>query len=234
MAHTDDDLREYADHHLYYEIWMASALTERMKRHAALFDGGLSPSDGALAEELLELPGRNADIESFAMHVRNLVWFLYPKKRKLRDVVAADYFDEVHDWTGIRPVRPDSLALVNQRVPVEVAHLGFGRLRRKDKTWPYEAIWRDLATLIGLFLDNVPEDRVSTEFRDAAKALLPSSPQQKTLRDTLLEMKRKSLVAGVGATTAPPYLVPDDPTAPFSSAGTATMPPKPEPPGFGD
>jgi hypothetical protein len=70
IAHTVAELRKFADEHLLYEIWTTASLAARLERHARLFDGGLSVErDGPIAAELLELPGRNADIESFAMHV---------------------------------------------------------------------------------------------------------------------------------------------------------------------
>lgn len=210
------ELRQYADEHLLYEIWMTSALTERMSRHAAIFGEGFSASDDLLADRSLELSGRNADIESFATHLRILVQFLYASKPKASDVIAANYFDRKSDWTGVRPVRPKSLMVVNQRVPVEIGHLGFGRLQRKDKTWPYESMWLDLATVIGVFLDKVPEGRVSSEFRDAANSCLVGSSKSKTIQDIVSEMGRKSLTAWAGATTATSYSITDRGTPPRS------------------
>src|SRR5262245_21931485 len=104
MAHTAAELRAYADEHLQYEIWMASALTARLRRQAVIFSRGLSSRE-PLAEEVLDLAGRNADIESWATHVRGLLKFLYQKKPKQSDVVAAEYFVRVSDWTGVRPDR---------------------------------------------------------------------------------------------------------------------------------
>jgi len=236
MAHAVTELREYAHEHLFYEIWMTATLTARMRRHAALFDEGLSASDGPLAEELLELTGRNADIESFATHVRNLFFFLYGKKAKPSDVVAANYFEDRNDWFSVRPVRPKSLARINERVPVEIGHLSFGRLRENDKTWPYEEMWRDLAKALDVFLDHVPADRVSTEFRQAAKVLLSPYSQPETIRDFVSALNSDSLIAGLGATTLPAelYRVADDPYPHDSGAGTAVIPPKREIPGFGD
>lgn len=178
---------------------MTSMLTARMNRHAGRFDGGLPASEGPLAQELLELTGRNADIESFALHVRNLLWFLYPTKPKQGDVVAASYFDDRNDWFSIRPDRPKSLDRVNARVPVEIVHLSFGRLeaRESDKRWPYDVMWRDLATVIGVFLDRVPDNRVSAEFRETAKALLPDSSTE-ALRDIVSEMDRMSRASESG------------------------------------
>jgi hypothetical protein len=227
--------RDYADEHLLYEIWMTSTLTARMSRHPDRFDGGLSAAEGPLARELLELTGRNADIESFALHVRNLVKFLYAKRPKQGDVVAASYFDVRNDWFDVRPDLPKSLNRVNARVPVEIVHLSVGRLkvRESDKTWPYELMWRDLAKVIGVFLDRVPENRLSAEFCKTARALLPGSSTEE-LRHIVTKVDEISRAARAGVTemeTATYYPIMDDDS---SAAGTATMPPKLEPPGFGD
>jgi hypothetical protein len=232
MGRSVLELRDYADEHLLYEIWMSATLTTRMRRHAARFHAGLSASDDPLAHELLDLTGRNADIESFALHVRNLLFFLYGKKAKQGDVVAASYFEDREDWSRNRPDRPKSLRRVNTRVPVEIVHLSVGRLkvRESDKRWPYEAMWRDLAAVIGVFLERVPEGRVSAEFREAGKALVASSSTN-ALQDTVSELDRMSLSARVGVTeAATSYSIMDD----SSTGGTATMLPKPGPPGLGD
>jgi hypothetical protein len=239
MGHSDTELREYADEHLWYEIWMTATLTARMSRHGVLFNKGLSAADGPFAEELLELTGRNADIESFVMHVRSLIEFLY----KPSGVGAADYFDNKNEWFSSRPNRPKSLKRFKERAAQEIVHLSFRRLRLGEaaKRWPYEEMWRDLAKVLSVFLDKVPDDRVSAEFKENARALLPSSAT-KSLQEIVCEMHRRGLVARVGVTEAasatatyyPVTPITDDSTWPPSSAGTATMPPKREPPGFGD
>jgi hypothetical protein len=228
MARTVKELREYADDHLLYEIQMASGLAARMSRHAALFDNGLSAGDGPMASEVLELVGRNSDIESFVLHAGNLVDFLYPNKPKHADVVATSYFDNAHDWTCIRPSRPKSLENVNQRVPIEVGHLSFSRVKRKDKTWKYREMWRDLAKVIETFVDKVPEERLSEKFRAAAKASLPTS-----LEDLAMTVSSSQWVGLTSATstTSTATMYPSIDIRP-STGGTAVYPPSstPEPP----
>ncbi len=85
-------------------------------RNVALLEHGDLSFGHPVEREVLDRIGRNADIESFAMHSKNLVFFLYGKKPTSNDVVAAFYFDRASDWASVRPDRPKSLALVNQRV----------------------------------------------------------------------------------------------------------------------
>jgi hypothetical protein len=66
--------------------------------------------------------------------------------------------------------------------------------------------------VIGVFLDNVPDGRVSAKFREAVASLLPGSPT-KALEDMLSDMRRKTLFASVRATTTatPLWSPPDEP-----------------------
>lgn len=228
MSRSVAELRDFADKHLWYEVLMTAALAARMKRHAVLFDNGLSSADGALADELLEIPGRNADIESFAIHARNLWSFLYLKKAKDNDVVAANYFDDRDEWFRVRgPRDKKSLRRINSRVPVEIGHLSLGRQKEYDRQWEYEAIWGDLAKVLDVFLKNVPDERVSAEFREHAKSVLSRSLAAEA-NDLLSEISRMGLVARTGATEMfQGYTISD-------SGGTATLIPNPEPPAFGD
>lgn len=230
MPHTADELREYADEHVLYEIWMTADLTARMSRHAEMFRQGVSESDGRFASELLDLAGRNADIESWATHVRNLLKFLYMKRPTQADVVAAEYFEKVHDWTGIRPDRPDSLGRVNARVPVEIGHLSFGRLglSEEEKSWPYQQMWRELASVVDVFVSAVPDGSISQTFRTQAKALL-SGYRPEGIRELVTKMGRDSIRHGSGVThTSTDYSVSD--FEPGAGTATALSLPKCEPP----
>lgn len=214
MRRTPDDLREYADEHLWYEIQMTADLTARLARHARLFEAGLDPStDGNLASELLEPAGRNADIESWVTHVSNVFNFLLCN-RKHADVVAYEFFDRHHDWTELLPRRPDSLERLNARVPIEIDHLSYGRTKVRDKTWAYEQIWGDLAELVRLFADNVPEGRVSSDFLSGVKALLPAEDVIEEVRRLRHEATNPEVGVTSTATTIP-------------SGGTATWTPPP-------
>ncbi len=205
----EDDLRAFAEEHLWYEIKSAADLTARLARHAKLFDAGLSEADGPLAVELLEPAGRNADIEAWAMHMAILVNFLYGG-RKHSDVPAFAYFDQHHDWTGVRPSRPDSLRRLNERVPVEIDHLSLRRSAVKDKRWPYERMWRDLAGVLRIFIDHVPKHRAGEEFVEAVRGCLPVAEPN---IDDLTKLRLGTTNAEVGFTT----------TATIYHGGTATM-----------
>lgn len=122
---------------------------------------------------------------------------------------------------------------MNQRVPIEIGHLSYGRVRREDKTWNYGVIWRDLAKVLRVFVDNVPAEHVSAEFTDAMTKLVSSEQAHETLVQDLEAFKqvaedvmRAGRLAGLGATTGPDFTVIDTGE---STAGTATKLPPREP-----
>jgi hypothetical protein len=87
-------LSKFTDEHLLYEIEMVAGLTARMLRHVDWFDNrGLTENDGEYAQDVLDMSGRNADIEAFVMHASN-VWNVLRGKRERAGVVADDFLEE--------------------------------------------------------------------------------------------------------------------------------------------
>jgi hypothetical protein len=208
---TRNELYRFADEHLFYEIEMVHGLTQRMLRHRELFKRGLKPDDHELAPDVLDMPGRNADIEAFVVHAAN-VWNFLRCNGKGGDVNAHDYFDRQSDWKG-KSERPQSVAVLNKRYAIEIGHLSITRHKVVDKNWPYEQIWLDLAGLLRRFLRDVPDGRVSATFRQQVGALLPS-PNQVVLR-------RHAPAALTGATNTSFHTILDV-ESPRSTGGVAT------------
>lgn len=166
---TPAEARIFASDHLLYDIEMVAGLVERLRRHRVLLE--TTPrSAGALANELFDLAGRNADIEAFGVHARALVDFLYGSPRH-EDAVAADFFDDAAAWRRLRPKKPAALSNINARVGAEIAHLSFRR-SAPAKTWPYEAIWRALADVLRVFVENATVGRIGAEAQDRAREVL--------------------------------------------------------------
>ena len=81
------ELKRVFEKGIAYEIWMMQATARELAQ--ASF-----PADAAF---------RNAFLESFLLHVRNLLEFLAPGGRARRDqdtVIACDYFPEPEIWEG--------------------------------------------------------------------------------------------------------------------------------------
>jgi hypothetical protein len=218
MAKCDDDLREFAAHHLIYEVEMVAGLVWRLLRHQALFltwDGDANP----LMKEIMDMAGRNADIESFGLHTRILVDFLYDQRGKETDAIARDYVNDPSAWQRARPKKPRDLKLVNERVGIEVAHLSYLR-SAPSKDWPYPKIWDALRSVLREFVSQVDPDRAGKDVIERMREVLeaPITDPQHALRFAALAR----------ATTWTP-IVP-----PMSQAGTATAPVQVDFPATGD
>jgi hypothetical protein len=81
----------------------------------------------AMATVLAKLPQgavRNACVESFGMHSRNLIDFLYPSpNRRPDDVTAEDYVDRAQAWEKARGRMPRKLQRAKVRANEQIAHL---------------------------------------------------------------------------------------------------------------
>lgn len=98
-------------HHLWYEFIMFLFLADMMRK-------GLSPSSIK----------NNAYLESFALHVRNLIDFLYNDKPQDDDVYAGHYFQTAKDWITIRPQITKLLEKSKKRANKEISHLTYTRI----------------------------------------------------------------------------------------------------------
>jgi len=110
---------------------------------------------------------RMALIESFTMHARVLVDFLYGSKSKSDDVVAEDFFDDPSCWVLKRPKMSELLETIHRRVGKEVAHLTYVRLdvTPEKKRWRISDIANDVHVVLKKFVELVPESRVGNSVR---------------------------------------------------------------------
>lgn len=124
---------------------------------------------------------QNALIESFVVHARALLDFLYgPAKLQPDDVVADDYVDAAM-WATSRPQESASLEGVRSRAGKEIAHLTYKRLERTDKkNWDFARIAADIGSLLDKFVTLVPvsnmPDNVRSDIVKAARGLVASGP----------------------------------------------------------
>lgn len=111
---NDQELFDYSDDHLHYEVSMLYDTADRLMH------------DPTLDSDPLVL---NALIESFATHGRALATFLYPDPNAERDtdVKSDHYARNVPEWATARGTLPAELADVIKRTAKEIAHLTIGR-----------------------------------------------------------------------------------------------------------
>jgi len=135
------DKKELADisSHLYYEFSMFVSLTQEMLK-------GCPP--GAI---------NNAILQSFALHVRNLIDFLYNDNHQTDDVYAGDFFENPEDWLKLRkPISP-ILAQAKKRANKEIAHLTYSRARVKpdEKKWAFVDLSSKMVEAFDPFIANI-------------------------------------------------------------------------------
>ena len=159
---SESELTAYSGEHLRYEIQMFFATAQILSR-MSLSD---PPSD-------LEIVANNAYTESFVIHLRNLIEFLYPKRSKKNSVVADDFFVNPMEWKRTRPKIPKSVDNARGRSHRELAHLTSDRLSviPSAKRWAFI----DLATEIKCLLDTFANSASPARLDARIKTILAST-----------------------------------------------------------
>jgi len=99
----------------------------------------------------------NALVESFLIHARILIEFLYKNKPYKDTVRASQYFTSDSPWKSIRPQKTDLLKETEEDAHKYLAHLTYTRLQRKRK-WPCIKIANDIQAVLKVFRENLPDD----------------------------------------------------------------------------
>ena len=146
---TLEELREASDH-LHYEVSMFLSLTSVLAERT--FD-----------EDVI----KNATLESFAIHIRAIMDFLYPSNPRRDDVLAEDFFDSPEQWWNIQPQLSELLKNAKRRADKEVVHLTFARLDVTDETkpWSFIKIAKEIMNIFDTFIENVPKDRLGENWQ---------------------------------------------------------------------
>jgi hypothetical protein len=96
----------------------------------------------------------NSVVESFAIHSRNLIDFLWPEKPKNDHVIAEDYFCNSEEWEKIKTPLPDILKKARIRAHKEIAHISYDRIKleKDDKPWNFILITELISENMNIFL----------------------------------------------------------------------------------
>ena len=114
---SDGDLLKYSADHVAYEVEMFFTVGQ-----SVLHNAWATPNDRAL-------------LESFIVHLRSLMDFLYPTSGlKPTDIIAAYYFKEKSSWQATRPSPHASLLKARDRAHKQLVHLTTGRVTG-DPQW---------------------------------------------------------------------------------------------------
>jgi hypothetical protein len=139
---TPDELRQISED-LHYEVQML-----------------LGSAQGLDSETTAEGTLHNALVESFAIHLRNMLDFLWPDKLKRKSdwVIAADFFPSPSDWEKLRPEISQQLLDSRVRAAKEIAHLTYTRptVDPEQKDWDVRQIANEVTRVVEKFIRHVP------------------------------------------------------------------------------
>lgn len=157
---SDSYLLAFSAEHVVYEIDMFFGMVEVLTRPSVI--GATS------AAEVGRL--KNALVEVFAIHLRNLVDFLYLERPQPTDVVAAD-FCATGSWDAVRPPITRSLEAARVRANKEVAHLTSQRIAGTppEKAWDTEALAAEIRPLLQLVVAQAETTRLSSRVAAAIR-----------------------------------------------------------------
>lgn len=155
---TDAELKAYAEEHLQYEvdmfIWSAGILVFL----APYKDKGYLP--WAI---------NNALLNTFAVHSRNLIDFLYSRSRRkdyATDIVIQDYVETdvlTQNLPAISALLEEALNKANQ----QVAHLTLKRIEyeKAGKEWKFVEVVKHVCQAFSSIAPHIPDSRISDNLK---------------------------------------------------------------------
>lgn len=148
---TDAQLLEYFREHVRYEIQML-----------------LNATYGIMMQFVVPNGFQHMPVESFAIHLRNLITFLYPFTSRPGDVCAEDFFVNDETWEKLRPELSKVLEIAKKRADKEVGHLTTSRQvgTPASKRWDVRGLAMDLIPLIELFCNSADKFELKSEIKD--------------------------------------------------------------------
>jgi hypothetical protein len=125
--------------HIFYEIMMMQGCATVLGH--GIFESGIV---------------RHAIMNSFTIHARNIIYFLYPPQNKQQDDMdAQDFVKHGIVWADIRPEKSELLKQINFRVGKEIAHLTYERTKitAEDKAWTHVQINKEIREVFKKYLE---------------------------------------------------------------------------------
>jgi hypothetical protein len=156
---TDPELLRYADMHIRYELEMLLAMSAAIP---SLFP--------RIQEGPIFAATNNAFMNSFALHSRNLIYFLYARslgKDRPSDIIVQDYIDSPIVDKNLLPLTP-LLRETVLKAGKQAAHLTFERIGYESNGggWHIIDIDNDILTAFHSISQFFPVSRISPSFRD--------------------------------------------------------------------
>jgi hypothetical protein len=104
----------------------------------------------------------NIAIESFGIHARVLVDFLFSELGSQTDVLAIDFLDDEQSWFKLVNSKKTLYDYIRLRTGKEIAHLTANRLNvtPEEKEWDCKDVYEQVKELFAEFLKYVPDERI--------------------------------------------------------------------------
>jgi hypothetical protein len=149
----DSALLAYSAEHLIYELWML----DRLNNWPSSLQ--VHPAEAQIII--------NALIESWVVHLRNLLDFLYPTFCKADDVVAAHFFPTEESYLACVGEISEKLKDARDRAHKEIAHLTIKRKAGapKGKEWDRPDLTNDVLVLMKRFAQEASPTRLHESVR---------------------------------------------------------------------
>lgn len=141
---SDADLLAYSAEHVLYEVDMFFGMVDLLTKPSLTIGAGSTAEANRV---------KNALIEAFAVHLRNIIDFLYMDQPQPTDVVAADFLS-AGSWKSVRPTISKVLEDARIRANKELAHLTTKRLAgiSPGKQWSFSILAGEVKALLNLFI----------------------------------------------------------------------------------
>jgi hypothetical protein len=153
--YSDEFLKTYSAEHVLYEIDMFFSAVEVLT----------TPSLAITTDSPTMAFGvRNGMVEVFAIHLRNLIDFLYLDNPQSSDVVASD-FCQTGKWKAVRAPIPPVLENSRIRANKEIAHLTTSRITgiQPEKNWDPPLLAVEIASALKTFSASALDSRLDSK-----------------------------------------------------------------------
>ncbi len=182
---TDKELQDYADHHIQYEVDMLT--------YSAGTLGFLAPHGD---QGFLPWVIKNGLLNSFSLHARNLINFLYSGtvgNPRSTDVIIEDYVDAGIVSDSLIPITKLCKKAIT-KANKQVAHLTLERIQyeQANKEWEFKEISKDIYKAFTTIVPHIPNSRISDSFR---QKLMQSDVQIPIVDISSKEMQNRTQIA---------------------------------------
>ncbi len=147
---SDEQLHLYFAEHVRYEMQHLLNATDAISRQLSIHNGL-----------------KFMVLESFVIHLRNLITFLYPYTKREEDVCAEDYFINPKTWGNLRPKINIVLESAKKRADKEVGHLTTSRQSgtSESKKWDVVGLTDEVMPILKLFCEFADKISIGLDFK---------------------------------------------------------------------